>query len=144
MPTTISKTPKTSWNLPLKRPTWALGTLTQKPINLLKITGTRYSDVFFFYGMLPLAHWGRLHGFEGECGTFFLRVLFSFVLLAIGSMFYILRIPERWFRNYFDIWFNSHQIWHTFTFLGALCQCCTGLDYLIRVGCKCSDVSYNF
>ena len=51
----------------------------------------------------------------------------SFVLLALmGAMYlgglaiYATRTPERFFPKTFDIWLNSHTIWHVIVFLAAL------------------------
>ena len=38
----------------------------------------------------------------------------------VGAHFYILKIPERWKPGFFDIWLNSHTIWHFFVFFAAL------------------------
>lgn len=37
-----------------------------------------------------------------------------------GLVFYILKIPERWVPRKFDLWCNSHAIWHFFVLLAAL------------------------
>lgn len=50
---------------------------------------------------------------------FFLLLLMAATYLS-GLVFYILRIPERWVPYKFDIWCNSHAIWHMFVFLAAL------------------------
>ena len=47
-------------------------------------------------------------------------VMFMGALYLIGLVFYTLRIPERYYPSTFDIWFNSHTIWHVFVFLAAL------------------------
>ena len=51
----------------------------------------------------------------------------SFVLIALmgaiylgGLAIYVNRIPERFFPKTFDIWLNSHTIWHICVFLAAL------------------------
>jgi hypothetical protein len=56
--------------------------------------------------MVPLLHWGFIYGFAHGTTTldgaaanvidFFTRVLFSFLLLGIGSIIYLFQIPERW------------------------------------------------
>lgn len=38
----------------------------------------------------------------------------------IGAQFYVLRIPERWSKGTFDIWLNSHTIWHMFVFAASI------------------------
>jgi adiponectin receptor len=45
-------------------------------------------------------------------------VFYGFFLVCFfyvgGMLIYILQVPERWFPGHFDMWFNSHQIWHVF------------------------------
>ena len=41
-------------------------------------------------------------------------------LYLIGLAFYATRFPERIWKETFDIWLNSHTIWHIFVFLAAL------------------------
>ena len=41
-------------------------------------------------------------------------------LYLVGLVFYTYRIPERFWPNVFDIWFNSHTIWHLFVFAAAV------------------------
>ena len=73
-----------------------------------------------FSGVIPAVHalvsnWGYSHivvaiGYELLMG----------ILYAIGVVFYITRIPERWKPGAFDIAGHSHQIFHVFVVLGAL------------------------
>lgn len=37
-----------------------------------------------------------------------------------GALCYIVHFPERFFPGKFDIWFNSHSIFHIFVFLAAM------------------------
>jgi adiponectin receptor len=48
----------------------------------------------------------------------FLLVLMA-ALYLVGLAIYTLRFPERFFPKTFDIWMNSHTIWHLFVFLAA-------------------------
>lgn len=41
-------------------------------------------------------------------------------LYAAGAVFYITKFPESKYPGKFDIWFSSHQLWHTFVVLAAL------------------------
>lgn len=50
--------------------------------------------------------------------SFFLILLMAGLYLG-GLGIYSSRFPERLFPNRFDIWFNSHTIWHIFVFLAA-------------------------
>jgi adiponectin receptor len=49
----------------------------------------------------------------------FWLVVMVFVYL-IGLSMYTLRFPEKYFPKTFDIWLNSHTLWHVFVLLGAL------------------------
>lgn len=42
------------------------------------------------------------------------------VLYLTGVTFYINRIPEKYYPKKFDIWLNSHSIFHMFVFLAAV------------------------
>ncbi|VDN97029.1 unnamed protein product [Rodentolepis nana] len=42
------------------------------------------------------------------------------ILYIIGALFYATRTPERFFPGKFDIWFQSHQIFHVFVVVAAL------------------------
>lgn len=42
------------------------------------------------------------------------------VLYLTGLFFYIKKIPERFYPKKFDIWFNSHTIFHLFVFVAAV------------------------
>lgn len=48
-------------------------------------------------------------------------------LYLIGLTFYVFKLPERYYPKKFDIWFNSHVIWHLFVFAAA----CTHLYSVI-------------
>ena len=50
---------------------------------------------------------------------FFLIVTMAVTYLS-GLVFYIKKIPECWVPYKFDIWFNSHTIWHLFVLLATL------------------------
>ncbi|XP_038700520.1 heptahelical transmembrane protein 2-like [Tripterygium wilfordii] len=73
-----------------------------------------------FSGVIPASHavalhWGHLHifvslGYELAMAIFY----------AVGAVFYVSRIPERWKPGAFDIAGHSHQIFHVFVVLGAL------------------------
>jgi adiponectin receptor len=51
-----------------------------------------------------------------------LGVALMFLLYGAGLLFYLLRIPERWYPGHFDYWLNSHQIWHMFVLGAAVCH----------------------
>ncbi|CAN8314912.1 unnamed protein product [Cochlearia groenlandica] len=45
------------------------------------------------------------------------------VSYALGAVFYVSRVPERWKPGKFDIAGHSHQIFHVFVVLGSLVHC---------------------
>lgn len=53
-------------------------------------------------------------------GVEFLLIVLMAVTYLSGLVFYIRKIPERWTPYKFDIYFNSHTIWHIFVFAAAL------------------------
>lgn len=55
-----------------------------------------------------------------------------------GLAVYIMRFPERYYPKKFDIFFNSHSIWHIFVFLGALSHYFLILNiFRVRSGMTC-------
>lgn len=57
---------------------------------------------------------------------------------AIGTLFYVSRIPERWRPGWFDLAGHSHQIFHVFVIMGALAHYTAALlfiDWRDTVGC---------
>eukprot|EP01128_Nolandella_sp_AFSM9_P002842 TRINITY_DN1324_c0_g1_i2.p1 TRINITY_DN1324_c0_g1~~TRINITY_DN1324_c0_g1_i2.p1 ORF type:complete len:295 (-),score=-0.43 TRINITY_DN1324_c0_g1_i2:351-1235(-) len=74
---------------------------------------------FVCYGFVPLFHWTILLGIDSRGVDLYLgQVLRSYLLLGIGFVFWIGKIPERFYPGHFDIWFSSHQLWHVFVCLG--------------------------
>lgn len=53
-------------------------------------------------------------------GIEFWLIVSMAVTYLSGLVFYIRKIPECWVPYKFDIWFNSHTIWHLFVLLAAL------------------------
>jgi adiponectin receptor len=47
------------------------------------------------------------------------RIYLMYFLYGLGLVFYVSQFPECIFPGKFDIWFNSHQWWHVFVFLGT-------------------------
>jgi len=41
------------------------------------------------------------------------------VLYLTGAYFYVKKIPEKYHPKKFDIWLNSHTIFHIFVFFAA-------------------------
>ena len=42
------------------------------------------------------------------------------ILYILGAVIYMLRLPERFFPGFFDIFGSSHQIFHIFIVIAAL------------------------
>jgi adiponectin receptor len=73
-------------------------------------------------------------------------------LYLIGAALYAARIPERIFPGKFDIWFQSHQIFHVFVVAAAYAHyhgICKLASYRLTIG-DClsahteSDFSFEF
>lgn len=47
-------------------------------------------------------------------------VVFMGVLYLTGLLFYIKQIPEKYYPKVFDVWLNSHTIFHIFVFLASI------------------------
>lgn len=76
---------------------------------------------FGLSGVIPAIHYLIAKGFfkavyHASLGWL---VLMGF-LYILGTMFYALRVPERFFPGKCDIWFQSHQIFHVFVIAAAL------------------------
>lgn len=75
---------------------------------------------FGLSGIVPAVHYSVQEGWlkaldQASLGWL---ILMGF-LYVCGTMFYALRIPERFFPGKFDIWFQSHQIFHVFVVAAA-------------------------
>jgi adiponectin receptor len=53
-----------------------------------------------------------------EVGIFLSPIIMSRLCVFIGVIFFLSRIPERHAPGRFDLFLNSHQIWHVLIFLG--------------------------
>eukprot|EP01129_Flabellula_baltica_P016165 TRINITY_DN8488_c0_g1_i1.p1 TRINITY_DN8488_c0_g1~~TRINITY_DN8488_c0_g1_i1.p1 ORF type:complete len:282 (+),score=20.93 TRINITY_DN8488_c0_g1_i1:1225-2070(+) len=85
---------------------------------------------FGAFGVIPLVHWCLLKGWDRpEVPLFLIKFGKIYGSLAVGFLFYVSKIPERFSRR-FDIWFSSHQIWHVFVSLAAYYLYTTSIDYL--------------
>ncbi|XP_076875305.1 progestin and adipoQ receptor family member 3b isoform X2 [Brachyhypopomus gauderio] len=71
------------------------------------------------YGIIPACHWVWLHGgFHAEIvQVFFPRVVFMYLLAAAAFLFYISKIPERYFPGQLNYLGASHQLWHVLVVL---------------------------
>jgi len=71
-------------------------------------------------GLIPAVHYimtvGSHKAFNvGALGWLILMAL----LYVVGAILYAARLPERLFPGKFDIWFQSHQIFHVFVVAAA-------------------------
>jgi adiponectin receptor len=71
-------------------------------------------------GLIPAGHYIMTFGYYkafnvGALGWLILMA----VLYIVGALMYAARIPERLFPGKFDIWFQSHQIFHIFVVAAA-------------------------
>lgn len=75
---------------------------------------------FGLFGFIPTCHYILLFGFRHAFTTGAAQWLVVMAVLYIsGAGLYAARIPERLAPGYFDIWFQSHQIFHVFVVAAA-------------------------
>jgi adiponectin receptor len=75
---------------------------------------------FGLFGFVPTIHYVLLFGFKYAFTTGAAQWLVVMAVLYItGACLYAARIPERLAPGYFDIWFQSHQIFHVFVVAAA-------------------------
>lgn len=61
------------------------------------------------------------------------------VIYLSGLAVYVSRFPEKYYPKKFDIWLNSHTIWHIFVFLGTISHYVSLMKlYQVRLGMICS------
>lgn len=71
-------------------------------------------------GVIPALHYVITDGFYHAVNYAALGWLsLMAVLYIVGALIYAIRIPERFFPGKFDIWFQSHQIFHVFVVAAA-------------------------
>ncbi|GAA57070.1 ADIPOR-like receptor CG5315 [Clonorchis sinensis] len=71
--------------------------------------------------VVPCTHYLLMEGFwEAVSYSAFGWLVLMAVLYISGAVIYAARIPERLYPGKFDIWFQSHQIFHVFVVLAAL------------------------
>lgn len=75
------------------------------------------------FGVVPFSHFVLLHGW-GEAKN--LAGVDGVVIVAglyiSGAVLYGIRVPERFMPGRFDLWFQSHQIFHALVVAAALVQ----------------------
>ncbi|XP_055743802.1 progestin and adipoQ receptor family member 3-like isoform X3 [Salvelinus fontinalis] len=66
------------------------------------------------YGLIPTVHWVWLNGgFSSELVQSFIpRVLGMYVIAALAFIFYVSKVPERYFPGQLNYLGSSHQVWH--------------------------------
>ncbi|KAL7847905.1 hypothetical protein AOLI_G00226230 [Acnodon oligacanthus] len=71
------------------------------------------------YGIIPACHWVWLNGgFHAEIvQAFFPRVMVMYLLAASAFLFYISKVPERYFPGQLNYLGASHQLWHVLVVL---------------------------
>lgn len=71
-------------------------------------------------GVIPAIHYVVLEGFHSAIYHASMGWLVLMALLYItGAVIYAVRFPERLFPGKFDLWFQSHQIFHVFVVAAA-------------------------
>ncbi|XP_055923812.1 adiponectin receptor protein isoform X2 [Eupeodes corollae] len=75
---------------------------------------------FGLSGVIPAIHYLLMEGWINSISRASLGWLVLMGLLyIIGALLYALRVPERWFPGKFDIWFQSHQLFHILVIAAA-------------------------
>ncbi|KAJ1915577.1 hypothetical protein H4219_004243 [Mycoemilia scoparia] len=74
-------------------------------------------------GVVPVSHFIWIEGLEKATDAISLWYLAAMMgFYGLGALFYALHIPERWAPGKFDYVLNSHQIFHVFVVLAAICH----------------------
>jgi len=98
---------------------------------------------FGLFGFVPTSHYALLLGFKQAFTTGAAQWLVVMAVLYIsGACLYAARIPERLAPGYFDIWFQSHQIFHVFV-VAAACVHYYGICVLSLHQTKFGDCGKN-
>ncbi|XP_025064303.1 progestin and adipoQ receptor family member 3 isoform X2 [Alligator sinensis] len=66
------------------------------------------------YGIIPTIHWVWLNGGVGASivQEFAPRVIVMYLIAAVAFLFYISKVPERYFPGQLNYLGSSHQVWH--------------------------------
>ncbi|XP_061116494.1 progestin and adipoQ receptor family member 3a [Conger conger] len=75
------------------------------------------------YGVIPTIHWVWLSGGFGAelIQAFIPRVLMVYLIAAAAFVFYISKVPERYFPGQLNYLGSSHQLWHVLVVLVFYC-----------------------
>eukprot|EP00744_Colponema_vietnamica_P013415 GILI01018797.1.p1 GENE.GILI01018797.1~~GILI01018797.1.p1 ORF type:complete len:386 (-),score=31.26 GILI01018797.1:373-1530(-) len=57
----------------------------------------------------------------------YVGIVFIFINTLLATSIYASNFPERFAPGRFDLWFSSHQIWHSLIFLGGVVQIFNGI-----------------
>ncbi|KAM7360256.1 adiponectin receptor isoform 1-T2 [Cochliomyia hominivorax] len=75
---------------------------------------------FGLSGIIPAIHYGAMEGWFTQISKSSLGwLLLMGFLYILGALLYALRVPERWFPGKFDLWFQSHQLFHILVIAAA-------------------------
>ncbi|KXJ22530.1 Adiponectin receptor protein [Exaiptasia diaphana] len=93
-------------------------------------------------GIVPAIHFIAAHGIsvahrQASVGWMALMG----VLYILGTIAYASRVPERFFPGRFNIWFQSHQIFHVLVVAAALVHLygiCQMAYYRFSIGTECN------
>lgn len=108
----------------------------QKFKSLLMI-GLVFSNVISITHTLVL-NWSPTYGKYILLGKDIAGIGISCGIYLMGVIVYLSHFPEKYYPKKFDIWLNSHAIWHIFVFLGAMSYYITVLHmYDVRLGMSC-------
>ncbi|KAJ2724899.1 hypothetical protein GGI07_001648 [Coemansia sp. Benny D115] len=74
-------------------------------------------------GLVPVIHGAVLNGYQGAVDRISLWYVIGMALLYIsGTMVYAFKIPERYRPGRHNVFLHSHQIFHVFVVLAAVCH----------------------
>ncbi|KAM0343395.1 hypothetical protein ACHAPU_008575 [Fusarium lateritium] len=97
-----------SWIERFRTPTW-------RPYRTMMFIGLGVS------GVVPVIHGTYIYGFQGLEERMSLSwVILHGAMYIFGAVLYAVRWPERSAPGTYDIWGNSHQIFHVFVILAAV------------------------
>ncbi|KAJ2705665.1 hypothetical protein FB645_002260 [Coemansia sp. IMI 203386] len=85
-----------------------------RPVIFMAIAGS---------GLAPVIHGSVLHGYKGAVDRISLWYVITMALLYIaGTALYAFKIPERYRPGKHNVFMHSHQIFHVFVVLAAVCH----------------------
>lgn len=121
----------------------SMGNTIHKPENV-KLKGLMFGGLGISNGipMFHVLYLGLSAGHDNDhipVNSVFFGIVLMGAMYLIGLCFYVFRIPERLYPKTFDIWLNSHTIWHLFVFAAAVVHLGNVVTlYRIRKSMPCS------